>query len=62
MDITRALVIVLAWFATWMIVGALVAGEGGAAAGFLLAYLTGFGLPWIIPEKLQQWMDGPSSS
>jgi hypothetical protein len=54
------------WFLFWMSLGVLFAmaakGWDGLSAGLMhgawIATLTSFAWPWIMPEKVSQWMDG----
>jgi hypothetical protein len=60
------------WFLLWMTLGSVVGGLTGGAHGGVqngiyfgifhgawLAALTSFAWPWIMPESLLSWMDGP---
>lgn len=57
MNICRIFLLVAIWFLLWMVSGALLGGAGGTASGFFVAYVTGFALPWIMPERLQKWTE-----
>jgi hypothetical protein len=41
---------------TLIVAGQILAGAEGASAGFFIAYLSGFGLPFIIPDR---WLNPP---
>jgi hypothetical protein len=68
----RVAVVAGCWFALWMALGSLVGGltaggHGGVQNGIYfglfhgawLATLTSFSWPWIMPESIARWMDGP---
>jgi hypothetical protein len=69
----RVAIVAAAWFAFWMILGAVVGGlrggehgewQNAAYAGFfngaLLAVLTSFAWPWLMPRRIERWMYGGS--
>jgi hypothetical protein len=68
----RVAIVAACWFAFWMTLTALVGGLTGGAHGGVqngiyfgifhgawLATLTSFAWPWIMPESIANWMDGP---
>jgi hypothetical protein len=68
----RVAVVAFFWFVFWMTVGSVVGGLSGgpgggvtngiyfgAFNGALWAVVTSFAWPWIMPESLARWMDGP---
>ncbi len=55
--LVRTLFVVGLWFGVWTAAGVLAFGANdGAFFGFAFAYLAGFALPWIMPDRLQYWM------
>jgi hypothetical protein len=67
----RVALVAAIWFAFWMtlgsIVGAYTGGDhgdwqnalyGGIFNGALLAVLTSFAWPWVMPRRLERWMYG----
>jgi hypothetical protein len=68
----RIAIVAACWFAFWMTVGSVVGGltggpGGGVSNGIYFgafngawwAVLTSFAWPWILPDRLERWMDGP---
>ena len=66
----RVAVVTGLWFMFWMIFGAVVGGLTGGAHGGVqngiyfgafngawLALLTSFAWPWILPERINRWME-----
>ena len=58
------------WFVFWIIVGAVIGGLSGGAHGGVqngiyfgafdgawLALLSSFAWPWVLPERINRWMD-----
>jgi len=67
----RVAVVAGVWFFFWMIFGAVVGGLTGGAHGGVqngiyfgvfngawLALLTSFAWPWLMPKRVNRWMDG----
>ena len=67
----RVAVVAGFWFFFWMIFGAVVGGLTGGAHGGVqngiyfgvfngawLALLTSFAWPWLMPKRVNRWMDG----
>lgn len=68
----RVAIVAGCWFAFWMTVGSVVGGLTGGPGGGVTngiyfgafngawwAVLTSFAWPWILPDSLERWMDGP---
>jgi hypothetical protein len=68
----RVAVVAGCWFVLWMamcsVVGGLTGGSHGGVQngiyfgifhGAWLATLTSFAWPWIMPESISRWMEGP---
>jgi hypothetical protein len=66
----RVAVVAGLWFLMWMIIGSALGGLTGGAHGGVqngiyfglfngawLAVLTSFAWPWILPERINRWMD-----
>ena len=57
----RVALVAVCWFVGWtvagMIVGRLLEVPGTfTVLGFILALLTVFAWPWVLPERLNRWM------
>ena len=68
----RVAIVAACWFAFWMTAGAVVGGLTGGSGGGVTngiyfgmfdgatwAVITSFAWPWIMPEAVDRWMDGP---
>jgi hypothetical protein len=68
----RVALVAACWFLFWMtlgsVIGGLKGGPGGGVSngiyfgafnGAWWAVLTSFAWPWIMPERIARWMDGP---
>jgi hypothetical protein len=60
----RVAVVAWLWFATWIIAASQLSGlvfnapGSGVIWGFILALLTVFLWPWVMPRALEDWMHG----
>jgi len=60
----RVALVATAWFAVWIVggwqIGGLLLIPGtGALCGFVLALLTVFAWPWVLPRRIDDWMHDP---
>lgn len=61
LNLHRVFSVVIVWFVACIFLGEWISPRGGGIGGFLFAYIVGFALPWLLPKRLQEWMDGNSS-
>jgi hypothetical protein len=70
MVVMRVAVVAGCWFLLWMTIGSIVGGLTGGSGGGVQngiyfgafngawwAVLTSFAWPWLMPEKIERWMD-----
>lgn len=61
----RIALVAFLWFVGWTVAAfevgkvAFNAGISGALLGFMLALLTAFAWPWIMPRPVDDWMHDP---
>jgi hypothetical protein len=61
----RVAIVAVLWFAGWITIGVELsklvfnAPGSGAVWGFVLALITVFTWPWVLPRPLEHWMHDP---